>query len=110
MLPLFAQHSLAERYALLPESVKKNPCPSFPRFLELLFGCILAIIILHIFMSNFRARRRRSILTGSFLPEPSPPAQRGNWYRDWARRHRVELMINWRNIQKGRPLNRIKPL
>src|SRR5439155_23689359 len=30
--------------------------------------------------------------------------------RDWARRHRRELMINWRNIEKGRPLNRIKPL
>ena len=30
--------------------------------------------------------------------------------RDWARRHRLELMINWRNIEKGRPLNRIKPL
>ncbi|MBI2290108.1 MAG: DUF4160 domain-containing protein [Betaproteobacteria bacterium] len=30
--------------------------------------------------------------------------------RDWARHHRLELMINWRNIEKGRPLNRIKPL
>jgi hypothetical protein len=30
--------------------------------------------------------------------------------RDWARRHRLELMINWSNIEKGRPLNRIKPL
>ena len=30
--------------------------------------------------------------------------------RDWARRHRLELMINWRNIEEGRPLNRIKPL
>ena len=30
--------------------------------------------------------------------------------RDWARRHRLELMINWKNIEKGRPLNRIEPL
>ena len=30
--------------------------------------------------------------------------------RDWARHHRLELMINWRNIEKGRPLNRIRPL
>ena len=30
--------------------------------------------------------------------------------RDWARRHKLELMINWKNIEKGRPLNRIKPL
>jgi hypothetical protein len=30
--------------------------------------------------------------------------------RDWARRHRLELMINWKNIEEGRPLNRIKPL
>ena len=27
--------------------------------------------------------------------------------RDWARRHRLELMINWKNVEKGRPLNRI---
>ena len=30
--------------------------------------------------------------------------------RDWARRHRLELMTNWKNIEEGRPLNRIKPL
>jgi len=30
--------------------------------------------------------------------------------RDWARRHRLELMINWRNVERGRPLNRIEPL
>src|SRR3990172_4440901 len=30
--------------------------------------------------------------------------------RDWARRHKLELMINWKNIEEGRPLNRIKPL
>jgi hypothetical protein len=30
--------------------------------------------------------------------------------RDWARRHRLELMINWKNIERGQPLNRIKPL
>ena len=30
--------------------------------------------------------------------------------RDWARRLRLELMINWKNIEKGRPLNRIEPL
>ena len=30
--------------------------------------------------------------------------------RDWARRHRLEFMINWKSIEEGRPLNRIKPL
>jgi hypothetical protein len=30
--------------------------------------------------------------------------------REWARRHRLELMINWKNIEKGRSLNRIEPL
>ena len=30
--------------------------------------------------------------------------------RDWARRRKLELMINWKNIEKGRPLNRIEPL
>ncbi len=30
--------------------------------------------------------------------------------REWVRLHKFELMINWRNIEKGRPLNRIQPL
>jgi len=30
--------------------------------------------------------------------------------RDWTVRHRFELMVNWRNIEQGRPLNRIAPL
>ena len=30
--------------------------------------------------------------------------------REWARLHRVELMVNWTNIEKGRALNRIEPL
>jgi hypothetical protein len=30
--------------------------------------------------------------------------------REWARRHKLELKINWKNIEKGRSLNRIKPL
>ena len=30
--------------------------------------------------------------------------------RDWARRHKLELMINWKNIERGNPLNRIEPL
>jgi hypothetical protein len=24
--------------------------------------------------------------------------------------HRFELMVNWKNIEQGRPLNRIEPL
>jgi hypothetical protein len=30
--------------------------------------------------------------------------------REWARRRKLELMINWKNVEKGRPLNRINPL
>jgi hypothetical protein len=30
--------------------------------------------------------------------------------RDRARRRRLELMINWKNVEKGRRLNRIAPL
>ena len=30
--------------------------------------------------------------------------------REWARRHKLELMINWKNVAKGRPVNRINPL
>jgi hypothetical protein len=29
---------------------------------------------------------------------------------EWALQHRVELMVNWRNVEAGRPLNRIAPL
>lgn len=28
----------------------------------------------------------------------------------WASEHRAELMVNWRNIEQGLPLNRIAPL
>jgi hypothetical protein len=28
----------------------------------------------------------------------------------WALQHRDELMVNWRSIELGRPLNRIAPL
>ena len=30
--------------------------------------------------------------------------------KTWALKHRHELMINWRHIQRGLPLNRIAPL
>ena len=30
--------------------------------------------------------------------------------REWALRYKLELMINWINIEKGRPLNRVRPL
>jgi hypothetical protein len=29
---------------------------------------------------------------------------------DWAKRHKLELMINWKNIERRRALNRIEPL
>ena len=99
-----------ERYAWIPESAKKQPCPSSRRFSGSSSECISEIIILHIFMSSLRARRRRLLLTVGFGPEIFPPAPPRKLVRDWARRHRLELMINWRNIEKGRPLNRIKPL
>jgi hypothetical protein len=30
--------------------------------------------------------------------------------REWAVLHRFELMVNWRNIEQGRPISRIEPL
>jgi hypothetical protein len=30
--------------------------------------------------------------------------------REWALLHEFELMVNWKNIEQGRPLNRIEPL
>jgi hypothetical protein len=30
--------------------------------------------------------------------------------REWALLHRIELVLNWRNVEQGRPLNRIGPL
>ena len=38
------------------------------------------------------------------------PGQLGNSYVTGLVVIGLELMINWRNIEKGRPLNRIKPL
>ncbi len=30
--------------------------------------------------------------------------------REWALLHQFELVLNWKNIEQGRPLNRIEPL
>jgi hypothetical protein len=30
--------------------------------------------------------------------------------RDWARQHRVQLEVNWANMESGRALERIEPL
>ena len=30
--------------------------------------------------------------------------------QEWALSHKFELMVNWRNIEEGRALNRIEPL
>jgi hypothetical protein len=30
--------------------------------------------------------------------------------REWALLHKFELVLNWRNVEAGRPLNRIEPL
>jgi hypothetical protein len=38
----------------------------------------------------------------------SPRARR--LIREWAVLHRFELMVNWKNIEQGRPLNRVEPL
>lgn len=50
---------------------------------------------------NFRGE----ILAGNIS---SKTAQR--LIREWARLHRLELVVNWRKIEQGQPLNRIKPL
>jgi hypothetical protein len=33
-----------------------------------------------------------------------------SWIREWALLHQFELMLNWKNIEQGQPLNRIEPL
>ncbi|MEO8435838.1 MAG: DUF4160 domain-containing protein [Pyrinomonadaceae bacterium] len=48
---------------------------------------------------------RGDLLTGNIT---SRSARR--LIREWAVRHRFELMVNWRNIEQGLPLNRIAPL
>jgi hypothetical protein len=32
------------------------------------------------------------------------------WIREWALLRRFELVLNWKNIEQGRALNRIEPL
>jgi hypothetical protein len=67
------------RYALLRESDKRDPCPLFPLFLGLSSGCISRITILPTFMSSFREKKLRSILTANFLLEVFRLEQHGNW-------------------------------
>ena len=62
------------------------------------------------FHVEFHGERATFDLEGRLLAGMISSGTARKLVRDWARRHRLELMINWKNIEKGRPLNRIGPL
>lgn len=67
-------------YARIPESAKRQPCQLFQRSSGSSSECISEIITLHIFTSNFRVKRQRSILTANLSLEIFLPGQLGNLY------------------------------
>ena len=62
------------------------------------------------FHVEFRGERATFSFDGQLLTGNLFSANARRLVREWARRHKLELMINWKNIERGRPLNRIKPL
>jgi hypothetical protein len=62
------------------------------------------------FHVEFRGERATFAFDGQLLTGHLSSGNARRLVREWARRHRLELMINWQNIEQGRPLNRIKPL
>ena len=59
---------------------------------------------------EFQGEKETFTFVGQLRSGNISPGTARKLVRDWARRHRLELMINWKNIEEGRPLNRIKPL
>ena len=97
-----------ERYAWIPESAKKQP------IISTFFGIIIRMYFgdhnpphFHV---EFQGEKATFTFDGRLRSGNISSGTARKLVRDWARRHRLELMINWRNIEKGRPLNRIKPL
>jgi uncharacterized protein DUF4160 len=62
------------------------------------------------FHVEFRGERATFGFDGQLLTGNLSSANARRLVREWARRHKLQLMINWKNIERGRPLNRIKPL
>jgi hypothetical protein len=98
-----------ERYAWIPEFAKNNHADHLD-----VFGIIIPMYFgdhnpphFHV---EFQGEKATFTFDGRLRSGNISSGTARKLVRDWARRHRLELMINWKNIEKGRPLNRIKPL
>jgi len=62
------------------------------------------------FHVEFRGEKATFNFAGRLLTGNITSATARRLIREWASRHKLELMINWKNIEQGHPLNRIEPL
>ena len=62
------------------------------------------------FHAEYQGQKATFNLSGELLTGNMSSRSARRLIRDWAVLRRFELMVNWRNIERGRPLNRIAPL
>jgi hypothetical protein len=62
------------------------------------------------FHVEFRGEKATFNFEGRLLTGNIASATARRLIREWANRHKLELMINWKSIEQGRPLKRIEPL
>ena len=62
------------------------------------------------FHVEFQGERASFTFDGKLLAGSMSSKTAQRLIRDWARLHKLELKINWKNIERGCQLNRIEPL
>jgi hypothetical protein len=62
------------------------------------------------FHAEYQGERATFDFNGSVLRGKISSATARSLIKKWALQHKDELMINWRNVERGLPLNRIAPL
>ncbi len=62
------------------------------------------------FHVEFQGEKASFAFSGELLAGAISSKTAQKLIREWARKHKLELMINWKNIERGRALNRIEPL
>ena len=62
------------------------------------------------FHAEYQGEKATFTLDGELLAGNISSRRARRLIQEWALLHRFELVLNWKNIEQGRPLNRIEPL
>jgi uncharacterized protein DUF4160 len=62
------------------------------------------------FHAEYQGEKATFTFNGELLAGNISSKRARRLIREWALLHQFELVINWRNVEQGRPLNRIEPL